>query len=200
MRKEGKTKEAPASELELLRQRISQLETSEAKRRQGEEAANTLIHDLRERVKELSCLYRISDFAAKEDISLERILEQTVNLIPAAWQYPQITCARITLDGREFRTENFRETTWKLLRDIIVHGCPAGTVEVCYLEEKPKSDEGPFLKQEGELISAIAKQLGEITRRKQMEEEIQESETRYRLVAENATDVIWTVDMNMRPT
>ncbi|HEY82646.1 MAG TPA: PAS domain S-box protein [Dehalococcoidia bacterium] len=40
----------------------------------------------------------------------------------------------------------------------------------------------------------------DITQHRAMERALRESEKRYRLVTENAADVIWTVDLNMRPT
>ncbi len=146
--------------------------TDITERKKIEEELQKRTHDLGERVKELRCLYGISRLVEKEGIFLEEILEGTPSLITPSWQYPEITCARIVLEGQEFKTNNFRETVWRLTSDIAVHGKKIGTVEVFYLEEKPMSDEGPFLKEERNLIDAIAERLGRIIERKRMENEL----------------------------
>ena len=131
--------------------------------------------ELEERRKELNCLYGITDLVEQPGISLDGIIQGTVDLVPPAWQYPEIACARAILEGQEFKTENFRETTWKQASDLVAHGERIGSLEVCYLEEKPESDEGPFLKEERNLINAIAERLGKITERKRAEEALQKA-------------------------
>jgi len=126
-------------------------------------------HDLDERVKELNCLYGISKIIERPDITFEEMLQEIVDLIPPSWQYPEITCARIIIEGQEHKTKNFKETVWKQTSNIVVHGKRIGILEICYLEEKPESDEGPFLKEERSLISAIAERLGRVTEHKQAE-------------------------------
>jgi DNA-binding NarL/FixJ family response regulator/signal transduction histidine kinase len=135
-----------------------------------------LTHALGERVKELSCLYSISKLIMKPDISLDGIIQGTVNLIPPSWQYPEITCARVNLEGWDFRTENYRESLWKQTANISVHGEISGFVEVRYLEEKPDIAEGPFLAEERNLIDAIAERLGRTTERLQSEEHVLQNE------------------------
>ncbi|GAI56476.1 unnamed protein product, partial [marine sediment metagenome] len=130
-----------------------------AERKKMEKTLEKERHDLGERVKELDCLYGISRLVEKENISLEEIIEGAVNLIPSSWQYPEITAARIVLDDQSFQSKNFRESAYKQTQEIVINGKKAGVVEVVYLEERPESDEGPFLKEERNLINAIAERL-----------------------------------------
>jgi signal transduction histidine kinase len=175
MKEKDKTKEELINELVELRQRVTKLEALEIEGKRTEDALRKRTHDLGERVKELNFFFALSELIEKQDISLEEIFQGIVNLIPPAWQYAEITCARITVDGQEFRTENFRETYWKLARDINVHGDQIGSMEVCYLEERPEGDEGPFQKEERSLINAIAERLGKIIERKRGEEALRKS-------------------------
>jgi len=169
-----------------------------AQRGRAEEALRKRTHDLGERAKELNCLYGISNLVQRPDISLEELLQGTVNLIPPAWQYPEITCARIALGGQEYLTENFRETAWRQTSDIIVNGERTGAVEVCYLEEKPESDEGPFLTEERGLINAIAERLGRVSERKQAEETLRESEARYKALFAGAPEGMLVADLQTK--
>ncbi len=141
------------------------------KRILAEEALQQKTHELGERVKELNCLYSISSLVEKPDVSLDEILQDIVDIIPPSWQYPEVTCSRILLNGKEYETENFKETNWKQSSDIFIYGDLLGSLEVCYLEEKPEIDEGPFLKEERNLINAITEQLGYIIERIRTKEE-----------------------------
>ncbi len=141
-------------------------------RKQAEEEDRKLLHDVTERVKELNCLYGVSKLIAESEKSIDEIFQETVDLIPPSWQYPEITCARIVYRGREFVTGNFKETRWKQSTDIVASGEKASSVEVYYLKEKPVIDEGPFLKEERNLIDALGGLLRNIIERKQAEEEL----------------------------
>ena len=153
-------------------------------------------HELEERVRELNCFYGISNLVEQQDISLEEILQGTADLIPPSWQYPEITCARIIIQDREWKTKNFQETIWKQASDIKVHGELSGNLEVYYLEEKPEIDEGPFLKEERKLIIAIAGRVGRIVERKLAEEALIASEEKYRNIFENIQDVYYEVTLD----
>ena len=118
------------------------------------------------------------------------MFQRAVDFIPPAWQYPDITCGRIVFDDREYATKGFEPTKWRLDQEIVVDGKRAGFVEVCYLERKPSRWEGPFLKEERNLINDIAKRLAMGVERRRTEAALRESEQRYRTMVELAPDGI----------
>ena len=122
--------------------------------------------ELRERVKELTCLYSIAKVAARPDLSLDEILQNTLELLPPGWLYPEIAQGRIVLEGKIYLTPHYSEGSHKQSADIIVNGEKCGVVEVVYTEGKPELDEGPFLREERSLVNAIARELGIIVERK----------------------------------
>lgn len=130
-------------------------------------------HELTERIKELQCLYRISELVQRRDLILSELLRQIAQLIPSAWQYPESACARILYQEQAFTSQNFKERSWKQTSLITVMGIVVGSVEVCYLEEKKEEDEGPFLVFERRLIESIAQLLAETIERRNAEDKLQ---------------------------
>jgi signal transduction histidine kinase len=127
---------------------------------------------LLERIKELNCLYGITRLAQRADRPLDALLTAIAELIRASWQYPDITCASIRLDGASHASENFRRTPWCQASPITVRGEECGEVEVCYLEERPDCDEGPFLREERSLIDAVSDLVGRIVAQRRAEEQM----------------------------
>jgi PAS domain S-box-containing protein len=144
-------------------------------RKEVESALQVKTYDLGERVKELNCLYGLSHLAEQDGISLEEVFQGLTELIQAGWQYPEITAARITFEGRHFETANFRKTAWIQSADIKVRGQKIGGIKVCYLKKMPEIDEGPFLKEERDLLNALAERSGKIISRKQAENELKDT-------------------------
>jgi len=151
---------------------------------------------LSQHVKELSCLYSIDKTAQRPEITRDELCQKAINLIPTSWQYPEITCSRITLGDQEFSTDNFQTTEWKLSADINVKGQKEGLIEVCYLETRPELDEGPFSKGERLLINTIAERLGQIIENKRTEEALRQSEKRYRELADFLPQTVFECDQN----
>ena len=127
---------------------------------------------LRGRIKELNCLYDISSFRASNDFSLDGILQEMIDFIPPACQYPEITCARIIFDGYEFTTKNFIDTSWKQSFSINVHNKQIGVLEVCHLKNQREFEKKPFLEEEKSLIVAITESIARLIEREWAEIEI----------------------------
>ncbi|MCC7572821.1 MAG: PAS domain S-box protein [Candidatus Methanofastidiosum sp.] len=195
-RDEDISKEELIEELRVQHSKISELEIIKSRLEELEGEKDVLLDILKERVKELNCLYDISKVNEMPNIPLEELFQRIVEKIPLGWKYPEIACARIKLDGQEFVTWNFAETKWKLDAPINYYNSNIGKLEVFYLEERPELEEGPFLTAERKLILAIVEKLGHIIERKYSEQALKESEEKFRTLFNNASDAIFIHELD----
>ena len=127
---------------------------------------------LRERVKELSCLYDVSQLARRHDLPLAELLDGVARLLPPAWQYPEVASARIELDGQWFGCDPpDRGYVAEQSAALVVMGTPRGRLVIGYRGTRPELDEGPFLVEERSLLEAVAAQIGTMISRREADEE-----------------------------
>ncbi|WGI18013.1 PAS domain S-box protein [Methanonatronarchaeum sp. AMET-Sl] len=122
-----------------------------------------------ERLKELDLLYSLSKLETKHR-SIDKILDKTVNLWPDALQHPEDACARIKYRNQEYKTDNFQETEWSLKNKITLEGEEKGFVQICYLNQKPEADKGPFLKEEEKILNEFTDRLARILEKNKIRE------------------------------
>lgn len=126
---------------------------------------------LQERIKELICLYQISQIMDRPDTPLEKALQSLADAFPPAWQYPEITTSRILFDNFQYTAPGFRESPYRQNTDLIVHGKRRGSIEVIYTKARPELYEGPFLKEERNLLDTIGRQVALFIEQREAAEE-----------------------------
>ena len=130
---------------------------------------------LRERIKELDCLYTISTLRELHFHSPNRFLRSVVECLPRSWQFPEHACARITYEDKTYVTEGFAESRWRIAATIHGDGRAEGAVEVFYRKVVPTTAEGPFLTEEHALIRGIAEHVGSVLMHMKAEENLREA-------------------------
>lgn len=124
---------------------------------------------LRERARELSCLYRVDDILGRDEPE-DELFRRVLGALGNGFQYPEAVQPALVLRGREFRVPGFRETPWVLRARIVVADETVGELSVYYTEERPRADEGPFLKEERQLLRAVAERLAFFIMRQEIAE------------------------------
>jgi hypothetical protein len=114
-----------------------------------------LLAENKERLKELSAINRTTSII-KEGRTVEGTLRQICLILPDAWQFPQYTVARIKYQGMEVTSAAFFETSWVQQQEFSTIDGEKGVIEVFYTQDFPEEFEGPFLKEERDLIQNIS--------------------------------------------
>lgn len=137
------------------------------KRNSIEREKQRLFYDMGERIKELTCIYNVEKLIREcEDIEL--ILSRTADYLKSAFQYPDITCVSVALEGSHYEGCRNHDKVDEIVESIILKGHEVGEINVCYTQKRPKEDEGPFLKEERDLLRSITYMVtGALERSKQ---------------------------------
>lgn len=119
-----------------------------------------IIDELKERAKELNCLYSVQEILNKATTLNNDSIQNIVNIIPPGFQYPEISSARIIIPLGTFTSNNFSESDWQIKINIVIQDDTIGEISVFYSKEMPKSHDGPFLDEERKLLESIAERIG----------------------------------------
>ena len=123
-----------------------------------------LAFELRERFKELNCLYEVSALLSDESRTVSQRMQAVADRLPAGWQHPEIAAACVRVDNREFRSAGWKGARHAQKAPIRVDGSAVGEVEVIYTADPPENPEQVFLREEDLLIGEIARRLADFFR------------------------------------
>lgn len=141
-------------------------------------------HQLNERVKELSTIYRTHNILQDDEQSADDVLAQIVSILPSGWQYPEICKARIEFNGKTYETGDFSSVISSQRTEINIQDGRRGTIEIIYTQSCPPAFEGPFLEEERDLLNTIAKTIEVYFNKKSNQDNLLKSESLFRSVFE----------------
>ena len=173
------------------------------------ECAKKLEYDLKERIKELECLYNISS-QIESGKNLNQILENSTAYLVKGFQYPEKACAAIIFEQNQYSTKPYPSEKIKtsLQADIEVNGMPRGHVKVGYLSK------AEFLEEEKKLIKEISRMISKAIEKHELQlelkkyvgnlkelvkaktKELEKSKKRFEDLFENAPDGIVISKLN----
>lgn len=121
----------------------------------GEKEIRKLEAEHRERLKELATINKTTSIL-KEGKAIDETLQHIALILPKGWQYPEHTVARVFYDGNEYTSPGFVQTSWVQKQRFETIENKKGFLEICYTKKFPVLDEGPFLKEERDLIENLS--------------------------------------------
>jgi PAS domain S-box-containing protein len=167
-------------------------------RKRTEQEKERASYLLNKRIKELTTLYRLGQILNETNKPVEQVIEEMASIMPFGWQYPEITEARISVDGYEYKTPNYSFGHSRQEAMIQSLSAQPGTLEVVYLDARPDETEGPFLAEERDLINMSAEMLHIYLVRKAEGEELSRSQANLSATINNTTIMIWSVDRDYK--
>lgn len=134
-------------------------------------AMNAADIKLKERVKELKCLYDLSRIALQAGDDVRLILNKTLEILPDAMQFPDLAEVSITHGKLIYTTRGFAKCKHHLSSGIGIGKKKYGVLKIGYRTTSKKSKaKNLFLKEEKNLVKMVARELSLFIKRASVEE------------------------------
>jgi two-component system, NtrC family, sensor kinase len=138
---------------------------------------NSVDRKLKERVKELKCLYELSKVAWEAKHDVDAIVARTLQILPDAMQFAAQAEAYINLGDDNYTTSNFSKCEYFIESGLRVDNRNYGKVVIGYRKPNSKKKEKfAFLPEEKNLLKAVARELSLFIKRASVEDEKQKLE------------------------
>lgn len=159
-------------------------------------SANQLLHILKERAKELNCLYQVEELLNNPDLTLPEIFNGIIERIPSGWQFPEICQVKIIYENETYISPGYTYSIYCKSADIRVDDKVAGLIEVSYNWPVPRMEEGFFFEKEIKLINTIADRIGQTIFHRKIADILRGMENATRDLSEKITPE-WQVIINL---
>lgn len=123
---------------------------------------------LRERIKELGCLYAVARIAQGHEADLDATLRAVVAAIPQGWRRPEALWAALVVDDRCFGEPG--PDGPRMQQPVHVDGEPRGTLSVGYPQALAPAPGAAFLPEEEQLLERLAAEVSVILERQERRE------------------------------
>ncbi|MEZ4639224.1 MAG: PAS domain S-box protein [Caldilineaceae bacterium] len=149
---------------------------------------------LSEHVKELQCLFWITNLLQTRSAETRQVLQTVSEQIPLGWWKPEETWARITYNDIQYTDESTpADMTPNMTQTITVGADAVGRIEIFTDESEASS---PFRGDKQILLATIARLLGDYLERERAGDALSESRRRYEQLIQNAPLGIVVFDRN----
>lgn len=146
-----------------------------------------LVHSLKERVKEASCLMSISKLGTDVNQKLESYVMSVCELIPPGFLYPELTEASISIGDQIFQLSPIKYKN-KINTPIEVNGKIVGHITVGIPAKNKRGNEIHFLKEEFDLLAAIGDSVSLYLENRDTQLNLEQSEKKYKGIVSNLSE------------
>ncbi|MCB9686025.1 MAG: hypothetical protein H6738_24505 [Alphaproteobacteria bacterium] len=124
------------------------------------------VSGLRERAKELRCLYEVEGVLEHRSASISDTFTTITSLLPAGWRWPERTTVRIVYLGRPFQAAGFDADAVVRSQPVRLADVAVGSVDVSV---RPPERADPFLDEEVTLLARVSARIGEYLEKRHAE-------------------------------